>query len=53
MILRISRDLKFEVRGSKFKKPRTSTSNLEPSSVPRFAPFTLFSLWEPGYEQTD
>jgi hypothetical protein len=21
--------------------------------VPRFSPFALFSLWEPGYEQTD
>ena len=51
MILCISRALKFGVQSS--ENLERLTSNLESSSVPRFAPFTLFSLWEPGYEQTD
>ncbi len=45
------RGSKFEVRGSKFRKPRTS--DIEPLPVPHFLPFVLFSPWEPGYEQTD
>jgi len=47
----VRRDPKFEVRGSKFRKPRTS--DIEPLPVPHFLPFALFSPWEPGYEQTD
>ncbi len=46
MILCISRDLKFEVRGSKFRKPRTS--DLKPRALVRPAIRTVHAFLAMG-----
>jgi hypothetical protein len=53
MILCIRRDLKFEVRGSKFRKPRTA--DLKPRTLvrPAIRAFHAFLATGAAHEQTD